>query len=136
MLAEPRAGVVELNRFAVSGTVAASSVWNIGQTALYYSITGEPISTAIYGAYQIVSGAPMALGAVRAQAEGIALLRNKKELEQIAKENSNVRSIRVFSASRSQPTSLVSMRLHSTSLFFVEVEGNEIPKRICRRQVD
>jgi hypothetical protein len=129
LLAEPLEQTVALDtpirKTLFGATVAADLAWSATNTFVYYQITGEPISTAAYGVYNLATGMAFINAEVRLQEEVMARMARRSELKAIS-QNPGAEEIRVLTTGYFEQTTPYTTKLHARS--FVFLDSSETPK--------
>ena len=121
MMAATYAQETDLSKKAIAASWFVDSLWNFGQTAAYYSVTGEPISALGYLGYQYAASVPLVQENVRLQMEYKSWRERQKFLQEVA-EVDGVSDLHVFTAGHMKNGNSLQPKLFSNSVIFVESE--------------
>lgn len=127
LLAKPSVQTMERGVAWTAVPLTMDLAYGSGATFVYYQATGEPFSTAAMALYQLGTGATGVKGMVDWGTSKWFDLNRRKELEEIAK-TPGVQKIRALTATHTERMGFMSSRLESSTFYFVEVAGDEVPK--------
>lgn len=128
LLAKPTVRTMDRGVLWTAVPVMLDMSYATAMTVGTYHVTGSPLATAGMAIYQFGTGGTVITGLVREGTKQWFDFTRRGELKAIAQEVPGARSIRVLSTTHSEGTGFLTSRLQSLSLYFVEVEGEEVPE--------
>lgn len=128
LLAEPRLQSMERGRVWTAVPMSMDFLYSGTATFLTYQTTGEPIATAAMALYQFGMGATSATASVNWASGHWFEYRRQAELKEFAA-MPGVKTIRALSSTSSESTGFMKSRFQSSTLYFIEVEGDQVPEK-------